>query len=75
MPSRSYRLLVVGCALSWFLVGLHLPALHAMIHHGGEPHLLALVITTLLASAGAVGLWALLRVPRGWPTRSSAEAS
>ena len=31
MQLRNYRLTVVGCALSWLLVGLHLPTLHEVL--------------------------------------------
>jgi len=63
MPTRYYRLTVVGCALSWFLVGLHLPALHEMTHHGRAPQWSILAILLSLSAAAIVGLWVLLRVP------------
>ncbi|HEU0079627.1 MAG TPA: hypothetical protein VFQ76_18360 [Longimicrobiaceae bacterium] len=63
MSTSYYRLTVVACALSWFLVGLHLPALHAMTHHGGAPHWPVVAIVTLLAAAAVAGLWILLRAP------------
>ena len=62
MPARWYRPTVIACALSWFMVGLHVPALHAMTHHGGTPAPVVLVATVLLAVLGVAGLWALLRV-------------
>lgn len=61
MPTRYYKLTVIGCALSWFLVGLHLPTLHEMTHHGSAPRGGFLAIALLLAMAGTGSLWALLR--------------
>lgn len=63
MRTANYRLLVVGCALSWLLVGLHAPALHQVAHHGRAlgPDLVAVLL--LLAAAAVASLWALLRAP------------
>jgi hypothetical protein len=72
MPTRSYRLTVIGCALSWFLVGLHLPALHEMTHHGRAPQWPALALVSLLAVAAVAGLWALLRTPARGGARGGA---
>ena len=63
MSTRSYRLTVVGCVLAWFLVGLHLPTLHAMTHGGHAPRASFLAILLALAAAAVAGLWALLRAP------------
>ena len=71
MRTGFYRLTVVGCAVSWFLVGLHLPALHAMTHHGRAPHWTALAAVSVLAVAAVAGLWVLLRAPASSWTRSS----
>ena len=62
MSARWYRPTVIASALSWFLVGLHLPGLHAMTHDGGTIAPVALAATVLLAVLGTAGLWALLRV-------------
>ena len=61
MRRTTYRLTVLACALAWLLVGLHLPVVHAMTHHGARPSgaLLALLIVLVLAALSAVG--ALLR--------------
>ena len=77
MPTRHYRLTVIGCALSWFLVGLHLPALHAMTHAGRAPQWNVLAIVSLLAAAAVAGLWVLLRAPTPAtkPSDSSAPAT
>ena len=58
-----YRLTVVGCALAWFLVGLHLPGLHRMTHHDMATHWGVVAIVALLAAGAVAGLWALLRTP------------
>jgi len=66
MPTRYYRLTVVGCALSWFLVGLHLPTLHELRHDGFAPHWTVLAMLAVLAVAAVAALWALLRAPTRW---------
>lgn len=63
MSTSYYRLTVVACALSWFMVGLHVPALHRMTHHGGTPPWTVLAVMSLLAAAAGAGLWVLLRSP------------
>jgi hypothetical protein len=63
VSTSYYRLTVVACALSWFMVGLHVPALHRMTHHGGTPSWTVLAIMSLLAAAAVAGLWILLRSP------------
>ena len=63
METRWFRATVIGCALSWFMVGLHVPALHAATHDGHAPPTPMLSLTLLLAAAGLASLWALLRAP------------
>ena len=63
MSSRAYQLTVIGCALSWFLVGLHMPALHGITHHGRTPHWSMLMVIGLLALAACAGVAVLLRAP------------
>jgi hypothetical protein len=63
MRTRSYQLTVIGCALSWFMFGLHLPTLHGMTHPGHSLRWSFVAITLSLAVAGLVALWALLRTP------------
>ena len=67
MPIGRYRLTVVGCALSWLLVGLHLPMLqhltNDMTHERSSHDWLVVAMTTLLVVAGIAGLWMLLRTP------------
>jgi len=64
MSTRSYRLTVLGCALSWLLLGLHLPTLHAMTHHGRAPTVAVLGAVALLAIMAAASLLVLLRAPQ-----------
>jgi hypothetical protein len=63
MPTRYYRLTVLGCALSWFMVGLHFPVLHDVAEHGQSPPWSILAIVALLIVAGVASLWVLLRTP------------
>jgi hypothetical protein len=58
---RYYRLAVIGSALSWFMLGLDLPVLHQLTHHGQPPAWNALGFRTLFTLAGFAGLWYLLR--------------
>ena len=67
MPIGRYRLTVVGCALSWLLVGTHLPTLQHiatdMTHQRSSHDWLLVAMTALLVVAGIAGLWMLLRSP------------
>jgi hypothetical protein len=77
MLTRFYRTTVVGCALAWFMVGLHLPTLHQMTEHGRRMPPSVLAAVALLAVVGVATLWALLRVPagrRGPPGQGTAAA-
>ena len=65
MRPWPYRLTVLGSALAWLLLGLHLPTLHELTDHGWSPPARVLAMTALLALAGAGALWALLRTPPG----------
>jgi hypothetical protein len=64
MSTRSYRFLVVGCMLAWFLLGMHAPIVHQVVEHGRVPRTPVVLAVALLAAAALGGLWALLRVPR-----------
>ena len=60
MPKRSYQLVLVGCVLSWFMMGLHIPVVHQMTH-GESTSVTVLAITSLFAISAFAGLWVLLR--------------
>jgi hypothetical protein len=64
MSTRSYRLVVVGCLLSWFLLGLHAPLVHEFAAHGHVPRPSVLTAVALLTVAALAGAWVLLRTPR-----------
>lgn len=63
MSTRTYRSILLGCTLSWFLVGLHVPALHAMVSHGRTPQWTVVGVVAGLAIAAVVGLGTLLFAP------------
>ena len=73
MSTRTHRPTVLGCALCWFMAGLHLPALHAMGHHESSPPWTFVTLLLLFAVGAIIGLWALLRVRV--PAGTSAPAS
>jgi hypothetical protein len=56
-------LTLVGCALAWLLLGLHLPTAHELMDHGRVPPPPVLAMSMVLAAAGIATLWALLRAP------------
>ena len=62
MRTRFYRMTVIGSALSWFMLGLHLPALHGMTQHGHGPAWSVIAFMSLFTIVGLGGLWHLLRV-------------
>ncbi len=63
MSRGYYRLTVITCVLSWFLVGLHLPTLHQMTHHGRVLPSGVVAVVATLAVVALAGLWVLLRAP------------
>jgi hypothetical protein len=63
MTTRAYRLTVVGCALAWLLLGMHLPTSHELMDHGRVPPPPVLAMSMVLAAIGTTTLWILLRVP------------
>jgi len=62
MSVRTYRLVLVGCVLAWFLLGLHVPALAGIGHDGHRVPSLVIAFSSAFAVAGAAGLSILLRV-------------
>jgi hypothetical protein len=47
-----------------FLIGLHMPAIHRMAHHGARVPVSVFAAMALPALVGVTGLWHLLRVTR-----------
>ena len=66
MRVRTYRLTVIGCVLSSFMLGFHLPAIHNMVEHGRPVRLDVLIVTALFAVGTVGGVWALLRAARNF---------
>ena len=71
MRPWSYRLIVIGSAVAWFMVGLHFPIFHEITAHGGQVRRPLMLIVTFLIVAAIAGLWALLRAPARWTNRTS----
>jgi len=69
MSTSSFRLIVVACALSWLLVGMHAPMVHQFTHHGRIPSASLLIAVTALLVIAVATLVALLRSS---PDRSTA---
>lgn len=59
-----YRLLVVACAVAWFLLGMHMPAVHNLTSHGEEMPVLVLGVIVMIAAVALASLWRLLRTPQ-----------
>ena len=64
MSTPLYRMTDVACALTWFLVGLHAPAIHQITGHGRAPRASLLVILAVLVVIARGSVWTLLRSPR-----------
>ncbi len=75
MRPWSYRLTVLGSAVAWLLVGLHLPTLHELADHGWAAPAPVRAVTALLALAGSGLLWTLLRTPPRKAARSGHDAT
>jgi hypothetical protein len=71
MSARQYRLTLIVCATSWLMLGLHLPAVHQMTHHGRSLPPIVLLLIVLFALIGIAGLWALWRSPWSGPATPS----
>ena len=61
MTMRFHRLTLIGCALAWFLFGMHWPVVHHVMAHGAKPPAWLLALIAAMAVAGVVTLWTLLR--------------
>ena len=60
MQPRYYRLMVILGAISWFMLGMHMPMLHDFTSHGSG-HWGLLIAMLALAVMGVTSLWNLLR--------------
>jgi ABC-type Fe3+-siderophore transport system permease subunit len=69
MPRRVYTLAVLLCALSWLLVGLHVPALHDLSHADVPRRWLPLALLVGFFVLAVADTWALLRAPAPWTRR------
>jgi hypothetical protein len=64
MPTAYYRLTVIGCAVCWLMLGLHLRGgLHALTHPGHTIPWPVLSFTALFGIVGVATLALLLRAP------------
>ena len=72
IPRRTYTLLVLACALSWLLVGLHVPALHDLSHSDAPRRWLPLALLGVFLVLAVADTWALLRAPAPRDDASSA---
>lgn len=62
MSTGLHRLVVIACALSWFLVGMHIPIVHEIVGHGASPRWTVLVLLTLFVVMAFASVWVLLRL-------------
>lgn len=60
----THRLLVLACAIAWFLLGMHMPAIHNLTSHGEEMPVVVLGAIVLMAVVALASLWRLLRAPQ-----------
>jgi hypothetical protein len=63
MPTAYYRLTVIGCAVSWLMLGLHVRSLHAFTHPGHTIQWPVVSFTALFGIVGVATLALLLRTP------------
>ena len=71
MRAGYYRLTVIGCALAWFMVGLHVPIFHEITDHGASVPWPVMAMVAFLIVAAIAGLWVLLRAPVRWTGRGA----
>lgn len=73
MPRKVYTLTVLMGAVSWLLVGLHLPVLHDFTHPESSPRWGLVALTAGLAVLALAVTWRLLRAPARWARGSTGE--
>jgi hypothetical protein len=67
---RFYRTTLLVSAFSWLMIGMHLPALHEVTHHGAEVLVTVVVAVFTLGAVGVASLWALLHAPASKQART-----
>lgn len=60
---RFYRSILLVSTMAWFMIGLHVPALHQVTHHGSELSTTVVAAIATLIIVGILSLLALLRAP------------
>jgi len=60
---RFYRTTLLVSIVAWFMIGLHVPALHQITGHGATPSPTVLVAIAILTVVAILGVWRLLRAP------------
>lgn len=60
---RFYRTTLLVSTVAWFMVGLHVPTLHRITHHGAAPAMTVVGAIATLTVVAIIGLLALLRAP------------
>lgn len=60
---RFYRSILLVSTVAWFMIGLHVPALHQVTHHGSALSASLLAAIATLIVVGVLTLLALLRAP------------
>jgi hypothetical protein len=61
MQTRNYRMVVIGCAFSWLMLGMHASVIHEITHHHRMPRTDLLLVVLALGAFGVASLWMLLR--------------
>jgi hypothetical protein len=60
---RFYRSILLVSSAAWFMIGLHVPALHQYTHHGTAVPATVLGAIVTLIIVGVLGLSVLMRAP------------
>jgi type III secretory pathway component EscU len=60
---RFYRSILLVSTMAWFMIGLHVPALHQVTHHGSGASMTVVAAIATLIVVGILSLLALLRAP------------
>ena len=60
MSVQFHRLAAVVCAAMWFLLGMHAPLVHTVMHHGRTPGWSVLAMVALVGVVAVAALVVLL---------------